>query len=197
MTRHHRHPNTSAAFFERLYRISEDPWNFRQSGYERKRYADIVACIDDREYELAFEPGCAIGELTAMLAPLCHSLEAIDFSISAVSRARRRCRNYPQVQVHQGALPEAMPGNPCDLIVFSEIGYYFTLQELERLGAGLWSNLVPGGRLVACHWLGHSDDHPLHGTQVREMMLNTVGPTDCDNDPADGYTLQVWTKPAP
>ena len=189
-------PDTSPTFFERLYRNAEDPWNFRGSGYERKRYAEIVAWVDDRRYQSAFEPGCAIGELTAMLAPLCRSLKAMDFSASAVSRARSRCRNFPQVQVYQGALPDDIPGEPCDLIVFSEIGYYFPFPELERLSTRLWSTLLPGGRMVACHWLGHSGDHELHGSQVREVMLKTFGPPDRENNPADGYTLQRWTKPA-
>lgn len=187
-------PDTSPEFFERLYQRSEDPWDFRHSTYERDRYAAIVACIDDRQYRSAFEPGCAIGELTAMLAPLCQSLEAIDFSASAVTTARHRCRDYPQVHIHQGALPESVPARPCDLIVFSEVGYYFAPDSLESLVVQLWSILEPGGRLVACHWLGHSDDHQLHGAEVHDIMVRVLG-AQGDLKSADrGYTLQRWSK---
>lgn len=196
MTAHNRPPraDTSPAFFERLYQRSEDPWNFRHSAYERDRYRAIVASIGDRQYRSAFEPGCAIGELTAMLAPHCQSLEAIDFSASAVKTARHRCRDYPQVNVHQGALPEDVPARLCDLIVFSEVGYYFTPDELESLVFQLWSILEPGGRLIACHWLGHSEDHPLHGKEVHDIMNRVIGTQADLTFPDHGYTLQRWSK---
>ncbi|MBL3556990.1 MULTISPECIES: SAM-dependent methyltransferase [Marinobacter] len=188
------HPDTSPAFFERLYQSSEDPWNFRHSTYERERYAAICHSLADREYRSAFEPGCAIGELTAMLAPLCHSLEAIDFSASAVETARHRCQDYRHVDIHKGALPEDIPAGPLDLIVFSEIGYYFTPEALESLIIQLWSILEPGGRLVACHWLGHSDDHQLHGSKVHNILGRVLGAPEGPKTVNDGYTLQRWSK---
>lgn len=191
---HPSRPDTSPEFFERLYQRSEDPWDFRHSAYERDRYAAIVASINDRQYRSAFEPGCAIGELTAMLAPLCQSLEAIDFSATAVATARHRCRDYPQVNIHQGALPEDIPAGPCDLIVFSEVGYYFTPDDVESLVVQLWSILEPGGRLVACHWLGHSDDHQLHGAEVHEIMDRVLGAQGDLKSTDRGYTLQRWSK---
>lgn len=196
MTAHNRpsRPDTSPEFFERLYQSSEDPWNFRHSTYERDRYAAIVASINDRQYRSAFEPGCAIGELTAMLAPLCQSLEAIDFSASAVEKASLRCRDYPQVHVHQGALPQGVPARPCDLIVFSEVGYYFTPDDLESLVVQLWSILEPGGRLIACHWLGDSEDHQLHGTEVHKILRRVLGAQAELKSPEHGYTLQRWSK---
>ncbi|MEX2476019.1 SAM-dependent methyltransferase [Marinobacter sp.] len=187
-------PDTSPEFFERLYQRAEDPWDFRHSNYERERYAAIVARLNDRQYRSAFEPGCAIGELTAMLAPLCQSLEAIDFSASAIKTARHRCRDYPQVHAHQGALPEGVPKQPCDLIVFSEIGYYFTPHKLETLVVLLWSKLEPGGRLIACHWLGHSDDHRLHGTEVHDILARVLGSPGELESPGEGYALQRWSK---
>lgn len=192
--KHQSQPDTSPEFFEHLYQGSEDPWNFRHSAYERNRYAAIVACIADRHYRSAFEPGCAIGELTAMLAPLCQSLVAIDFSALAVATARQRCRDYPQVHIHQGELPEDLPDQPCDLIVFSEIGYYFTPEELEALVLQLWAILEPGGRLVACHWLGHSNDHQLHGGEVHTIMGRVLGDRGELDGADEGYTMQRWSK---
>lgn len=186
-------PDTSAEFFEQLYQNAEDPWDFRNSSYERERYAAIVDSVSDRQYRSAFEPGCAIGELTAMLAPLCRSLEAMDFSATAVEAARHRCRDYPQVHIYRGALPDDVPTRRCDLVVFSEVGYYFTPEELESLVLKLWSITDPGGRLVACHWLGHSDDHQLHGTEVHEILNRALGDPDLER-PAEGYTLQRWSK---
>lgn len=192
--RHTSLPDTSPEFFDRLYRNSEDPWNFRHSTYERSRYEAIVDAVNDKHYGKAFEPGCANGELTALLAPFCESLEALDCSAAAVEIARSRCRNYPQVNIRQGILPADLPTQACDLIVLSEVGYYFTREDLASMIAQLWSRLEPGGRLIACHWLGHSEDHQLHGSDVHEtidQVLNARGDLSTLNS---GYSLQRWSK---
>lgn len=187
-------PDTSHEFFDQLYRNLNDPWNFRNSVYERERYHAIVECIGDREYESAFEPGCAIGELTRLLAPYCNTLDALDCSITAVQRARTRCREYPQVNVRQGALPGDLPTKNTDLIVVSEVGYYFTPVELASLVAQLWSKLRVGGRLVACHWLGHSNDHWLHGAEVHQLIREVLNKSENYTAPSQEYVLQRWQK---
>ncbi|WP_148863570.1 SAM-dependent methyltransferase [Marinobacter fonticola] len=188
-------PDTSPEFFESLYRNSEDPWDFRSSAYERNRYSDIVGGINDRHYTNAFEPGCAIGELTALLAPYCQSLHAMDCSAAAVQSAQRRCDEFAHVDIRKGSLPGDLPGQTFDLIVFSEVGYYFTRHDLALLVARLWTRLKPGGRIIACHWLGSSRDHRLHGSVVHQTMdqvIRTPGDFDIANP---GYALKRWTKP--
>lgn len=187
-------PDTSAEFFERLYKKAGDPWNFRHSAYERERYEAIINGIVGRHYRSAFEPGCSIGELTALLAPLCDSLDAMDFSDSAVATASRRCKQYPQVQIRQGALPGDIPAQPFELIVFSEIGYYFDLPVLANIATRLWAQLEPGGVLIACHWLGHSSDHQLHGQVVHSVLRSVLGEPANLNRPDQWYTLQRWQK---
>ena len=188
-------PDTSPEFFERLYQNSEDPWNFRRSTYERARYQAIIDGIKDKHYASIFEAGCSVGELTALLAHHCESLTAIDCSDTAVKTAKSRCQDYPHVEIRQGILPVDLPKHRCDLIVFSEIGYYFTCEDLASQIAQLWSLLTPGGRLIACHWLGHSEDHLLHGAKVHET-IGQVLPVSSDFTRLDnGYALQRWSKP--
>lgn len=171
------------------------PGTFRHSDYERGRYQALVEAIGDRQYAAAFEPGCANGELTAMLAPLCDAIEAIDCSPAAVDIARGRCRTLPGVEIWPGALPDDLPGRSYDLIVFSEIGYYFDSDDLGRLIRQLWSRLVPGGRLIACHWLGHSEDHRLHGQEVAAIMADTLPVSEDFHARHPGFLLQRWSKP--
>ena len=187
-------PDTSPEFFERLYKNSDDPWDFRRSAYERARYDAIIDGIKDKSYTSAFEAGCSVGELTALLAPYCKSLTAIDCSDTAVEIARSRCREYPHVDIRQGNLPGALPNHTCDLIVFSEIGYYFTREDLAAQIARLWLVLTPGGRLIACHWLGHSEDHVLHGADVHETMGQVLGVRSDFHTLNNGYALQRWSK---
>jgi hypothetical protein len=71
--------------FEGRYRLSEDPWNFRSSSYERAKYTMTVAALSRERYVSGFEPGCSIGELTALIAPHCARLLAMDVSPSAAA----------------------------------------------------------------------------------------------------------------
>jgi predicted TPR repeat methyltransferase len=161
---------TSRDFFETKYRRREDPWDFEKSAYEQNRYAAILSAVSGRRYKRGFEPGCSIGVLTASLSPLCDELEAMDISNTAVHRARERCKRMGHVKIRCGALPEDVPGGQFDLIVFSEIGYYFEEESLAELVATLVSRLSVGGMFVAAHWLGTSGDHLLSGEAVHEVV---------------------------
>jgi SAM-dependent methyltransferase len=164
------HKNTTAEFFESLYLRSPDPWNFASSCYEQGRYEAMIEAIGHRRYERAFEPACSIGVLTQSLARFCDHLDAVDISPTAVARCRERCRNLSNVTIRHGALPESIPDGKLNLIVFSEIGYYFDESALDRLTARLADKLWSGSSLLAVHWLGVSADHVLSGDRVHEII---------------------------
>jgi SAM-dependent methyltransferase len=165
-----RHEFTSQGFFENKYRQDIDPWNFESSPYEKERYAAILRTLRNHGYSSAFEPGCSIGVLTQALARYCSRLEAVDISPTAVVRAQARCKDLLNVHIQCGSLPEAIPDGEFDLVVFSEIGYYFERRELEKITQELCEKLIPGGTLIAAHWLGTSADHLLSGDQVHESI---------------------------
>ena len=77
-------------YFERLYAASPDPWGFTTRWYEERKYALSLAMLPRRRYAEAFEPGCSIGVLTALLTPRCDRLLSWDVSAEAVRRARER-----------------------------------------------------------------------------------------------------------
>jgi trans-aconitate methyltransferase len=163
-----------AEAFENRYRHQEDPWDFRTSQYERNRYAITLAALPRQHYAFAFEPGCSIGELTALLAVRCERVLATDVSATAVERARQRCSQFPHVQIECGDIRTATPDASPDLIVLSEIAYYFTVDELRSIACHLGTVLQPGGCLIAVHWLGESPDHILHGDEVHEVLLRAL-----------------------
>jgi len=134
----------SKEFFEKKYRANQDPWKFSSSSYELNRYSEIIRALGDRIFDRGFEPGCSIGVLTERLAGRCRRLFAIDVSPTAVTLARERCANYPNVAIVEGALPESLPAGSFDLIVFSEIGYYFERGILQEIRDRLIERLVPG-----------------------------------------------------
>lgn len=179
--------------FERRYREADDPWQFRTSTYERDRYDAIVAARPRARYARAWEPGCAIGELTARLAPHCSELRATDVSPTALDRARERCARWPHVDLVEAAVEDDETGG-YDLVVFSEVGYYFAPPALDRLVDRVVGALVDGGDLVACHWSGQSDDHRVHGAVVHATLGRHPELTPLAHQRAAGYRIDVWRR---
>ena len=134
---------TPASSFEEQYRDLGDPWHFETSRYEQRRYGIAMAMLPDLRYHRAFEPGCSIGELTARLAFRADELVAMDCSPTAVETARARCRGLDHVTFAVGELPRAWPAGPFDLVVLSEIGYYFDRAELRRTCRGASTRSSP------------------------------------------------------
>jgi cyclopropane fatty-acyl-phospholipid synthase-like methyltransferase len=164
------HFASSATFFEAKYQKKADPWNFSSNAYELRRYDAIISAIAHRRYARAFEPGCSIGVLTERLAAYCDEVYAIDFSPSASAQAQARCARLPQVEVRCAALPEGTPAKDFDLLVLSEIGYYFTSQDWQRVSAALINSVPQGATVLAAHWLGYSQDHRISGDEVHEIL---------------------------
>jgi SAM-dependent methyltransferase len=191
---------TSRDFFEHMYRTSRDPWSFASSEYEQKRYARILEFVPPDCFGNVFEPGCSIGELTVGLADRCGHVTAIDIAETAVESARERCQLLDNVDVLQGSLADDIPGGPFDLVVLSEIGYYFTEPELIGLGQRLASRIEPSGQLVAVHWTGVSADHVLSGNRVHQVLGEHLPMEHLYHeaqswDDRDGFVLDIWRKP--
>jgi chemotaxis methyl-accepting protein methylase len=91
-------------------------------------------------------------------------------------------------------LRDAPPAGPFDLIVFSELGYYFPLDELASIAGALASRLEAGGELVAVHWLG-SEDHVLHGDEVHTILSDAVPMKRTRSARHSGFRLDAWVRP--
>lgn len=162
--------------FEEAYRRDADPWNFATDAVEQRRYHITIAALPPRaRYRRAFEPACSIGELTRRLALRCDTVVAWDCSPTALAEARHRCRGLDGVELSEATVPEQWPDGSFDLVVLSEVGYYFSADRLGEVRDRTVGSLDPGGALVAVHWLGHSDDHILHGDEVHDVLLTGDG----------------------
>jgi SAM-dependent methyltransferase len=156
--------------FRERYSASPDPYRLADRWYEARKYAITVALLPRERYGTAFEPGCSIGVLTERLASRCDRLLSCDAIPDAVAAARSRTAALPGVRVEQRVVPGEWPMGSFDLIVFSEILYYFDdadLQQMLRLGL---LALRPGGHLVAAHWRHHAPDHPRGGDDVHRIL---------------------------
>jgi len=181
--------------FEARYSGGEDPWSFATDPYELERYETTLASLQRPMYETVYEPGCSIGVLTTRLAAISRRVIATDFAPSAIAQAKARCRQLPNVEFLCEDLRTFIPAEPLDLIVFSEIGYYFSTNELAKLAVDLAGALVPHGEFIAVHWLGNSDDHVLHGNRVHETLRESLPLTPARAEFHRGFRLDSWTKP--
>jgi SAM-dependent methyltransferase len=190
------HSPVSQAAFEAKYRRSIDPWNFTASRYERDRYELTLRSLMRTHYRRAFEPACSIGVLTAALAGRCDEVLAIDIAPSAVAIARQRCASLPQVTVSCADLAAHCPRGSFDLIVFSELGYYFSTTRLTQIARSLSAQLEVGGELIGVHWLGDSEDHLLHGDQVHATLKGALAQscTWIKGARHPGFRLDTWRR---
>lgn len=171
-----------------------DPWGFRTDPYEQRRYAWTLAALGKDRYRRAFEPACALGELTRQLARRCDEVVALDPSASALREAAVHTADQPQVHLRQGAIPEDWPDGDFDLIVLSEVGYYFEVPDLRDMVALARGSLVSDGELVAVHWRGHSDDHLLAADEVHDTIAAALGSApECERH-HPGFLCARWVR---
>lgn len=184
--------------FENRYRENPDPWNYRTSAYERGKYQLTLDSLSRERFAAAFEPACSVGELTAMLASRCGRLLATDVAETAVHRARRRCADLDNVSIEcsdlRNGLPAGLEEEGVDLIVFSEVGYYFDVQSLSGLARRLAGLLRSQGELMAVHWRGHSADHVLHGDEVHRALFDSLPLQHRLGNRHPGFRLDSWLK---
>ena len=114
-----------------MYADTSDPWNFSTSAYEQAKYRATIAALGGRRFGRAFEIGCSIGVLTSMLAGHCAALLAIDINERALEAARARCAQLPNVSFALMPFPQRTPAGPFDLIVMSEVAYYWSDDDLR------------------------------------------------------------------
>jgi 2-polyprenyl-3-methyl-5-hydroxy-6-metoxy-1,4-benzoquinol methylase len=162
-------------YFEEKYRADIDPWQFRTSEYERDKYQATIQSLTKDKYLAALEVGCSIGVLTQQLSPRCDNLLAIDASSTAVEAAK--LSNDQNVTFRVANLPAQFPNGTFDLIVLSEILYYFSAQDLERVADLCKKSLSKGGEMILCHWLGETD-YPLSGVEASEIFARQLRPAE-------------------
>ncbi len=157
-------------YFDQMYAAAGDPWGLATRWYEARKYALSLALLPDERYGEAFEPGCSVGVLTALLAARCGHMLAWDASAAAVRAAAARTADRPNVQVGRGAIPGDWPPGQFDLIVFSEVLYYFAGDRLDQVLDRGVASLRPGGTILAVHWRHPVADYPRSGDDVHQVL---------------------------
>jgi hypothetical protein len=181
------------AYFDEMYRSDPDPWGFETSWYEARKYALTVAALPAPRYGSAFEPGCSVGVLSSLLAVRCDRLLATDIVPPVLDRARRRVPESDGLRFEVRAIPEEWPSGPFDLVVLSEIAYYFDRPTLEGIVARLTATTLPGATVVGVHWRG-STNYPLTGDQAHEVVDSHGSLERVAHHLEPEFVLDVWRR---
>jgi SAM-dependent methyltransferase len=181
-------------YFQNVYANTADPYGLADRWYEARKYALSVALLPRQHYKTVFEPGCSVGVLTTQLAPRCDRLLACDAVHDAVATARKRTAALPGVLVEERVLPDEWPPGTFDLIVFSELLYYFGDGDLDLVLRRAIHALRPDGQLLAVHWRHPAPDHPRTGDQVHELLAGHPGLARLARYQDLDFTAEVYAR---
>ena len=152
-------------YFDGLYAANPDPWRMETSPYEAAKYRATLAALPRPRYAHAVEIGCAVGVLTERLAARCEDLLGLDVAKAALDRAAARCWGLP-VRFELSELPDRAPAGRFDLIMLSEVIYYFDAAGVVQLAERVAEMAAPDADIMLVHWLGETPDYPLSGDEA-------------------------------
>jgi len=181
------------AYFEALYKDKGDPWDFETSKYEAEKYAETLAALPAARFDRVLEVGCANGVLTAQLGRRCETLLAVDVSETALASARARCADQPNVTIEQRRLPDEAPEGRFDVVLLSEVVYYWDSADIVRLAGYLRGAVASGGYVMLVHWIGETD-YPKSGDEAVAELHAALDDrvTVVRSDRHEAYRLDLW-----
>ncbi|CAN5475722.1 hypothetical protein BH10ACI4_BH10ACI4_26800 [soil metagenome] len=184
----------SPRYFERVYKGNPDPWNFESSSYEQGKYAATIDALPSDHYRSALEVGCSIGVLTQLLARKCTHLLALDVSDRALEQASLRCAAQRNVHFELRRVPQEMPEGEFDLLVISEVAYYWSRADLGLAADGLSDRAMSGAHLVLVHLIEPVPDYPLNGDEVHDYWLQRPEWRSIHKQRHDRFRLDVLER---
>ena len=161
-----------------MYSDSADPWELGTRWYEQRKYAITLGMLPRQRYAHAFEPGCSVGVLTALLTRRCTLVTATDVAEAALDSAQRRLADAgrrEQVTLLRQSVDEPWPPGPFDLLVLSEVGYYLTPAALRSVLDRECPRLAAGATVITAHWRHRVDDYLMSGDDVNQVVAATAG----------------------
>jgi predicted TPR repeat methyltransferase len=159
-----------ASHFQDLYQASPDPWHFETSAYEQAKYRNSLRALGMRHFTSGLEVGCSIGVLTRMLANRCDRMLGVDIVEAPLPAARTRCADLPLVRFVRMQVPAEWPSEPFDLIVFSEVLYFLSADDIARCAQHVLNTLLPGGAVLLVNWTGETGD-PSQGDAAPDRFI--------------------------
>jgi len=188
-------PRVTESSFDAQYRTNPDPWEYESSDYERVKYERTLAALPPGKFGRALEMGCSIGVFTELLADRCTDLIAVDFSERALAFARTRLADRRGVRIERRDLPEETPAGPFDLVVCSDVLYYWSEDLICDALSRVEFALAPGGSFLVVDWRGDDPEAPSDGDAVHALLRAQTVLARAHLEEHSGYLIERWDKP--
>ncbi|CAN7352691.1 bifunctional PIG-L family deacetylase/class I SAM-dependent methyltransferase [Microbacterium sp. LjRoot45] len=180
-------------FFEEFYgRNGDDPWGFESRWYELRKRAVTMASLPRARYASALELGCSTGVLTELLAERCDAVHAVDIATAPLAIAKERIGERTGVGFERLALPGEWPSGTFDLVVLSEVGYYWSSVDLTVAVERMHRALTPDGHLIACHWRHPVAEYPQTGDDVHAVFRSSSRLVRIVAHEEEDFVLEVY-----
>ena len=183
--------------FDALYRQNADPWNYVENAYEQDRFTATIDALPRQQYGRACEIGCSIGVLTQKLAERVEEIIGIDCSSAALALARKRLAPLGNASVKLMRVPEELPEGRFDLIVLSEVLYFFSHDDLLAVVHFVAERLEVGGTCLLVNYLGDTES-PRSGSEAAEAFIaaawRSLRPVSTRQ--FEGFRIDVLEKPS-
>ncbi len=176
----HEHESLAPAFFDDFYARHDDPWGFDTRWYEERKRALVMAALPRPRFRDVLELGCATGALTVELATRADRVLGVDASDEALARARERLGGRPAgdagaITLERATLPRDWPSGEFELVVVSEIGYYWSRSDLRAAARNALASLSQDGVILVCHWRHPVAEYPGTADDVHAEFRSLPG----------------------
>ena len=113
---------------------------------------------------------------------------------AALEAARIRLADAPSVTLRLGAVPSDWPSGVFDTIVFSEVGYYLSRDDLQATIGLIGDSLAADGCVLACHWRHPVAEYPLSGDEVHIALRSVAAWERLILHEEEDFLLEVFCR---
>ena len=177
-----------------MFRDDPDPWGFHSRWEEFRRQQLCLAILDRQRFRSAFEPGCANGAFTTLLADRCGTLLASDGAPSAVSQAKMTTSTHSNVQICVQEMPLDWPPGRFELIVLKDFLYYLDKADIAEMAVRALSSIDSDGRVLVAHWLGHADDFETPADQIHAVFAEVFELSPLATFTDETQMIELWSS---
>lgn len=180
-------------FFDDFYSGRSDPWGFESRWYEERKRAVTLASLPRPRFRAGLEIGCSTGVLTEALSGRCDTVLGVDIAAAPLEVARRRLGDGARFE--QLTTPGEWPEGEFDLVVLSEVGYYYGRDDLSTMLERAAGSLTADGVIVLCHWRHPVPEYPLGGDEVHAAAVRRADLVRLVRHVEDDFLLDILVHP--
>ena len=149
-----------------LHAHDQDPWGVDRRWYELRKRRLLAAMLPRERFAAPWRSGARPGRSPTSWPPGATSSSR---STAAPTPWRPRDVGWPgsaTCRSSSGRSRQWWPAGAFDLVVVSEVGYFLSPRDLDRLVDRIATTLADDGVVVLCHWRHPVAGWPLDGADV-------------------------------